>query len=100
MANQNKQKLELGIYIFWDYNIHGAPGKKQYHCFVRGACKISKKGRFLEHFGWVMANQSKKTRGGRLYTSKLLYKSKCNIQSRSSHSEHTEVALKIRVPKK
>ena len=35
-----KKKLKLGHYEFWKCYIQGAPRKKQYLCFFRGAPKI------------------------------------------------------------
>ena len=97
MANQNKKQLEYGHSSFSYYYIQGAPVKKQYHCFFRGARKIILKKGFYSNLGEQWQIKVKKTRVKRLDTLKLLYKCKCNIQFRSIHSE---VPLKIGVPRK
>ena len=48
VANQN-QKLKRGHYTFWKCSLQGAPRKKQYHCFFRGAPKISRINNFYTY---------------------------------------------------
>ena len=37
-----QKKLKSGEYTFWKRDIQGAPRKNQYHCYIRGAHKISR----------------------------------------------------------
>ena len=48
VANQN-QKLKRGHYTFWKCSLQDAPRKKQYHCFFRGAPKISRINNFYTY---------------------------------------------------
>ena len=59
---------QSGHYTFWKCYIQDAPRKKQYHCFFRGAPKISRKSDFY-------TNQNKETK-----IKTLLYLWKCYIQ--------------------
>ena len=58
---------QSGHYTFWKCYIQDAPRKKQYHCFFRGAPKISRKSNFY-------TNQNKETKiKTLLYIMKMLY---------------------------
>ena len=54
------KQLESGHFTFCKCYIQGAPRTKQYHCFFRGAHKISKKWLLQVHFGLIVAKQNKK----------------------------------------
>ena len=58
VANQNNEKQKSVHCTFLKCYVQGAPRKKQYHCFLPGAPKISIRVAFT-HALWLNNDQSK-----------------------------------------
>ena len=59
VSSGKSKKVEKKDYTFWKCYVHGAPQKKQYHCFFRWVSKISRKKKTFTHAIWVNGGNAK-----------------------------------------